>query len=70
MDNTALYHCERDNIFSTKPGTEFVFHKVVTGEFPLVIFGSTCDVTGNVAQLKMADDSNFEELSRGENGLW
>ena len=46
-----------------------VFHKVVTGDFPLQIFGSTCDVTGNVAQFKMAHDSNFEERLRGENGL-
>ena len=46
-----------------------VFHRVITGDFPLPIFGSTCDVTGNVAQFKMADDSNFEERLRGENGL-
>ena len=58
------------NIFSTKQVQKSVFHKDVTGEFPLPISGSTCDVTGNVAQFKMAYDSNFEELLRGENGLW
>ena len=47
---------------------KFVFHNVVTEEFPLPIFGSTCDVTGNVAQFNMADDSNFEERLRGESG--
>ena len=70
MDNTALYHCEKINIFSTNQVQKSVFHKDVTGEFPLPIFGSTCDVTGNVVQFKMAYDSNFEELLRGENGLW
>ena len=41
-------------VFYTKPGTHI---------------RSTGDVTGNMAQFKMADFSNLEELLRGENGL-
>ena len=45
-----LYHYEKMNIFYTKPGTQSVFHKVATHEFQPPIFGSTRDVTGNIAQ--------------------
>lgn len=46
-----------------------VFHKVVTGELPILIFCSSCDVTGDIGQFKLEDVSSLEELLRGENRL-
>jgi len=58
------------NIFSTKPGTQIRISQGCNGRVATFDIGSTRDVTGNIAQFKIADVSNLEEFLRGENGLW
>ena len=71
--NLNYYKCGQHNalqklIYSPQNQVhKSVFHKVVTGELPLLIFCSTCDVTGDIGQFKMADVSSLEELLQGEN---
>ena len=50
------------NIFYTKPGTQSVFHKVVTKEFQLPIFCSTHDIPGDIAKSRL-----FERALRPSN---
>lgn len=57
------------NIFSTKPGTQIRISQGCNGRVATFDISSTRDVTGNIAQFKMADVSNLEQLLRGEDGL-
>ena len=84
LDDTTLYHyekiecirpnCKYKNRDETdKDGCEedlHVSHAIVKRSFwPLIPEGSTRDVTGSMAQFKMANVSNLEELLLYENGL-
>ena len=64
-------NCKYKNRDETdKDGCEEDLHAIVKRSFwPLIPEGSTRDVTGSMAQFKMANVLNLEELLLYENGL-